>query len=723
MPLNTNIANEFTNSFMRGFSFVDDIRARKERQQKLDARLEEERLDRQRRRDREDVIHARQDLLFDQSQEDRERVENERALGREGDKVALSGSATREDLLPFIHVSQSARDKLASLVGEEQMLRDLETIQSSAAPARQIPTQTGGLSARASQIPGEVGATPINGESLLAPSRGRSGFQSVDLDDLQDPTAPDDLAGQALENLEGAGNRVTSSLRGLSVGAANLVQNFTGGPPAEGGANFAEAIGGNISVPEAYTTQEEFAQINDPAEFEARRKQNDEIVAQIKELGVQGDGQTRLDLLKAGDRKMRAEAQKQEFRVEQRYADFADPEVDSQFRELAAEDPHAAAIQYFNDRATLQSANPAAARAMDQQLQPTLQAAEATLQQTIAAAPAASPERARALRDLRSLQVTQSQIYSDYSPSEAAGINAQGLPIGNAELSGQVADIVTDPNRPRNATPIPGSQVRAAATTTNRMGNTRRATEAQMRAAIRLVDAGLASKEDLMTLTMTGSWPNDSGAAQIKSGKPGDVIYTIDNNGNYRYVTTLPGGKTSRPGSGKGGGTNTNQLSQDNLDQFRRGAMTMFPGDDDGTEEFLTALEGNLLDDSDWIQENFDLTDPIAANRIGRSYAAAVALSKAEDNIFPSWLGDHQPTAREIMRSPELAASLAAEHDIPMTALPEQRFDGINVNNLRQELQIEGKYPAALAQMANDPNVTDEELILTVARYDALRGE
>ena len=716
MAVNSNTAFNFANSFMRGFSFVDDINSRKRKEKMLADRLEEEAKDRAAAREDRRVRRERETTIFNQNQEDRERIQNERELGREGDRVALRGNATQEELAPFINFSQAARDKYAALVGEDQLLRDLETVRSTSAR----PTQTGGLSAQvASGNPGEVepGQTA---ESLLAPSRGRDAFQSVDLDDLQDPDAPRGLGGQILENLEGAGNRVTGTLRGLSVGAANAVNQALGDSPVESGADFGSALGGNISVPGEYTTEEEFTQINDPAEFEAARRRNDDIIADIKRRGDTGEENlSRLDLLRNGDREMRAEARQEEFRTEQRYVDYSDPDQNSQFRSLAAEDPHAASIQYFSDRATLQSANPQLAAAMDQQLQPVLQAAEVQLQDTIAGSPQATPDRARAVRDLRNLQATQGQIYSDYSPSQAAGIRDTGLPIGNAELAGNVADLAVDPNRPRPSVPMPGAQVRAAATTTSRMSGNRRATEAQLRAAIRLVDAGLATRADLLTLNMTGSWPDSSGAAQIKSGKPGDVIYTIDQNGNYNYVTTLPGG--SGRGAGGRDGVGTNPLTQENLDQFRRGVRTMFPGDEDGTLEFQQAMEGQLLDDADWIQENFDLTDPIAANRIGRTYAAALKMQHAEDNFLPSWLGDFQPTARDILRSPALAAQLSVEHDIPFQLPPDQRYDGVDINNLRQELQIEGKYHPALQNAAE--NMSDEEFLFTVARYDFLTSQ
>ena len=56
MPINTHTANQFTTSFMRGFSFIDQINQRNMAQDKLDIRLEEERADRAFRRGRLEAV-------------------------------------------------------------------------------------------------------------------------------------------------------------------------------------------------------------------------------------------------------------------------------------------------------------------------------------------------------------------------------------------------------------------------------------------------------------------------------------------------------------------------------------------------------------------------------------------------------------------------------------------------------------------------------------------
>jgi len=728
----------FLNSFMRGFSFVDDINQRKAAQKKLDARLEEERADRQFRRDRLDQIDTERAEDRQIAAEDRTRVQNERELGREGDRLALDPQALtdptkRARLMETANFSANAFNTLAKEMGRDQVREALKAIPSQ-------NTQTGGLNSAVTGNgdPGGIDTPITEKDSLLGESQGRDSFQSVDLDEISqfDTQAPgggflSQLAGDTAENFEGAGDRITGAFRGLSTGAANLVQSARGEAPVDTGASFGDAVGGNINVSRDFTSEEEFASINDPAEFEQARLRNDEIIKGIHERGVASLNEfpgdiSRLDSLKAGNRADRAEAQRQEFIVEEKYSSFSDPTKENTSRSLAAEDPQAGVIDYANDRATLQSANPGLRAQMDMQMQPAFQAAEGLAIQTIQESVAGTPEHAKASRDLRSLRVTQAQVYDDYSISEQTGIDDRGFPIGNSTLSNQVNLAIADPDRPRPMAPANPQQIQMAVTLTGRMEGNRRATDAQLNAAILLKDYGLASAEDIMTLNMTGKWPSTAPAVTYKAYKPGDVVMAQGADGSLQYVTTIPGkpGGRSNSRTGKPGDA-SNQLNQASISQFQAGFETRFPAGTRGNDEAIAAANGTMLDGADWIQEQFDLTDPIAANRIGRQYAGAVQLAAAEDsgwvpNILERWLGD-LPTAQEIMTSPSLAAQMSVDHGIPMRFVPQPRMEGVDVNNMRQELLIPNKYPNALSNAAE--TMDDEQFVFSVLRYDHLREQ
>jgi hypothetical protein len=733
----SNSANRFMSSFQQGFSFVDDINSRRRQEAKLDEELA-------RRRMLDEARESRAQKTFDLQIEETNRVRGERAMGQAGDQAALDLSVNIDDVIHLAPFSEQLRSRIVKERGEAELLKALQSVRDN----QPQPSQTGGVSAGG--LSGQVGNVAANanaaadanvvGQSQLGASQGRDSLTSVDLDELSDfdPAAPQGsflqrILGEARENREGAINRVTGGLRGLSVAAANTVNRGANAvfgtdlPPVQSGASFGTEMGGNILVPEAFTTEQEFAEIQDPTEFEARRKRNTQIIEDLK--ASEGDPEaSRLDQLRTGSREAQAEARRQEFVVTQRYEGFSDPTIDNKFRELAAEDPQAAVTQYFKDRATLKSASPSAVKTMDMHMQPVIKATNQQYSEQLNAAVVGTREHALATRQLRNLQATQAQIVQEYSPSEASGIDSRGIPIGNSQLTQNLMLAVNDPNRPRPVAPAPGRELATAGTITARMGGSRRATDTQIKNAIKLKDAGMASAEDVMTLTMTGRWPDKSPAAQLKAYKPGDVVYSQGPDGSVRYAFTVPGGKTgttNRNGTGEG---QYNLLTQEMLSNFVAGAQTVFPEGQRGSEEMINDMVGVFMDDSDWIQENYDLRDPIAANRIGRAYSQAVTLSAEEDsfwipNFIERWVGE-APSAQEIMRSPDMAARLAVEHEIPMPLLPEQRFAGIDINNMREELSIPGKYPAVLAQAANpESGITDEQLIEIVRRYDALTSQ
>ncbi len=718
--------NAFISSFMQGFSFVDSINERNRRNRLLEEDLERRRTLEDARESRAVAAEGRAQEIHDLNLAEHERVANERALGREADTAAFDETIPLDEVSHLLPYSSALQDRFMRERGETELIDALAWAQDQGRQAG-VQTQTGGADPGVAST--DPGASIVEaGQSLLSPSRGRDSLQSVDIDELNQFDT--EFEGGILEGADQFSRRITGGARGLSTAAANLVNEAIGEPPVESGASFAAEVGGNLMVPEDFTTEAEFAQITDPSEFEMARRRNEEIINQIRERGPDPDA-SRLDRLQSGTREMQAEARRAEFQVRDRYQGVTDPAEDSRFRQMMVDDPVAASTQYFNDRETLISAEPGTAAAMDIAMQPVIARADAEYQETLQSTVAGTQEHTNAQRNIRNLRATQAQIYQDFDPAAQAGINEQGLPVGNAELTRDFNNLLTSPDRPRPFEPMASGQARASNAVVSRISpDTRRLTPTHLRHLTRLVDAGWMSHEDAMTYAMTGQPP--AAGVEYKAYRPGDVIMAQGSDGSIRYVTTVPGGPTGR-GSGtrnRGDGSGqTNQLTQAHIEHFGQGFRTVYPEGSRGNDEAYNDMLSMFIDDADWLQENFDLSDPVAGQRIGRLYANAVVISQAEDswvpNFIESWAGE-APSAREVLRSPEMAARLAGEHDVPMPLVPQQRFEGVNVNNLRQELLQPGKYPEALRTAALTPQeggMTDEQLVMTVARYDYLRSQ
>ena len=111
--------NAFTNSFMQGFSFVDQIRRNKKADQRLDARLREEKQDRILQRKRLALSDRRNDTLFDQSQADRSDRLADQTLADEGDAfIQQNPTATPAQLARFGNNSPLVNEHLARLSQE-----------------------------------------------------------------------------------------------------------------------------------------------------------------------------------------------------------------------------------------------------------------------------------------------------------------------------------------------------------------------------------------------------------------------------------------------------------------------------------------------------------------------------------------------------------------------------------------------------------------------------
>lgn len=724
-------ASRFASSFIQGFSFVDQINQRNRAQAKLDERLKAEQEDRAFRRKRLEQIDTERTEDRQRAADLFERAENQEKLAGDAETELLKGpNADRNILLAGARFSTRTFDFLLKEMSREELVQAIQDSE-----GELPPTQTSGLNdAVTAGEPGAPAAPGTAAGSLLSPSRGRSSLQSVSVDTLSEfdegaPggffSSPGAAGTRTVEQIEGALDAVGGASVGLAQGAANVARRASNavfgtdfGPLA---GDRASDISTSISISaEEFSDPSELAVLgDDPAAFEEARLRSIQAVTDLRETGAAAaaaagvEKVSRLDELREGSRAERQAARDAEFIVTQRYESYFDGTQENAFRSLVAEDPVAGVVVYANDRATLQSASPNLATDIDAAMTLPFKAAEQEAILTIQSNAQGSPERAKASRDLQSYRITQKQMYEDYSPFKAAGIDDRGLPIGNGKLVGQLQQAIEDPNRPKNAEPFPQEQMRAALTVTDRIKNTRRATDKQVKAALIVMEGGLASGQDVLSLAMTGSWPSTAPAANFHQFKPGIPVFVENGDGNLKHVFTPPGAEKPKP-------ILPNFFSQDNLEQFRAGIATRFPPGREGNDDLTSALEGILLINLDGIQEALDMTDPLAPNRLGQVYAAAVAIADAEDIPgIPWWLGDTEPSFAKLLSSPKFLAELALEHGIPLALNVEAvRNEDVRINNLRQALQVPGAFEPPLRRAAEQ--LSDDLLIKSLARLDAL---
>lgn len=166
MPLNTNTANRFTNSFMEGFSFIDSINQRNLAQDKLDKRLEAENADRAFRRGRledADAIAA----------EDRATRLDDRARARKAQALLADPNTSNEELQAFADIPAVA-NRINENITFDQDRADSELIVGQNAqqgvPSVTQPQGNGGLSDQvtAAQLPPDEFAAPGGQETATA---------------------------------------------------------------------------------------------------------------------------------------------------------------------------------------------------------------------------------------------------------------------------------------------------------------------------------------------------------------------------------------------------------------------------------------------------------------------------------------------------------------------------------------------------------------------------
>lgn len=664
-------SNDFLQSFEQGFSFVDNINRQKRDEARLDERLKQEQAQREYNRDMARRADARAQAQADRQAETFRT--NKDALEREKTARTLVASNASDDELRKYADTPAGYAELARRRGENEAVAAAKELNGLVASQQPTTPPPGGLADQAAGL-----TAP---ESQLAPSRGTDSLQSVqqgqiDQFDQQSSDLPPSV-GQAVR---------TISPYGGAPGLAGAIKNLL-----TGGASQAQ----NVTVPEDYTTPQEFAKMSDPKQIEQARQRNFEVTQALRNKAEDPKANVAAQRVKGGD-KYTAEAQQAEQAMVARYSSFLDPKQESSLRALTQDSPDVAATTYFRDRATLNAASPDLRAAMDKQMIPVIRDYEQQLVQQIKSTEPNSPGRTRQVQRLYNVQATVAQMYADYSPNKEAGIDARGVPAGNADLVGRVTDSMDSPDRVRPAAPQPTSQLNASMTTVGRIGSgTKRLNDRQIRAIVRLKDAGMLSSADVQSLLMTGTLPGT--AAKIVQVDPTKDVWVQQGN-------TI---KLARAGSAKGK-VQLNELDKPAIDNMTIGFDSVFPGAD---EKYKSAMVKGVLSDLDGWKKSFDFSNQESMIKLGEVLGNYMTLVSKETDRLDDWINwrpstwfDEPPTLKKLLDDPDFAATLAGRYDIVLNNMPEQRPQGnipqgFDVDQARS-LMASGRYGGDAQQVA-----------------------
>lgn len=643
-------ANAFTQNFMQGFGFVDNaFRARRD-ERRLEERLAEERTERQfrrrmateRNRRAEEQLGFQRDVA-ERAEETHDRAMRERDLQLEGERLVAELGAenlTDEQLAQYAGLSPSVAAEVQRRGRQDRITGALSDI----APLRQ------GLSAGMSELPSSsvdetVDPEAIGGESQFAGSRGAGGLQAVS----------------------------EAELAAIDPGAVPERRNILGQPKAPSEER-------NIMVPEEIVTPTELESINDPEARQAARARNQEIVDGLTQVSkrpkhnlISGESvMSTISLEEATERNLEL-ARQAEAQVASRYESFLSSD-ESTLETLAAEDPGAAAVTYFQDRATLMDAKGADFVAqVDRRMKPVLDNYANQIRGEMNAVEPGSREFRQHQQRLANVITSRNEIASQQpSVSQQAGVRG-GLPVGNASLVSSVTDVVTDPNRPGHVpNTLPRSRINAAMTTAGRITpNTRRLTDRQISALVTLYDEGMIDQQSFQSVITTGAFPPGKDPNSIKSlTKSGGSLWGLTEGGGV--VLVAADGDLSRDDVGS---APDKEMTTAKIDTILSGARMANPN---LTPEAEAAIGQIAVQHADYIRANFALTSEEQRLRLGQILVQSYNLAKLNrENNYNKWFRfgpsddpENAPTGREMFLNPAMRAELAKQFDVPLITLP-----------------------------------------------------
>lgn len=556
--LNTYSANAFADNFMKGFSFVDEIKKSRRSEARLEELLAQQKEEREFQRGR--TLEA-----DEQVREDREATAQalERKLAKEGsrragDAAAMDPDSSEELLSRYVSDSPLAAAELARRQQTERYVDAYET-------SRTIPTAgqqpaaggladqvTGGAAGGGAATGGPVrpspqtlqniadgGATftpqpaaPVTSapgtEGTFGPNIGIGSIQEISREDVkasskryQDESVPERIA----TNIGGAVSRVGGALgQGLEAIGSKTI----GARPDAATTEWTSSIAGKTFVSDEFVSLEEFKEDfpdASPQEIEIIMARNNELLEDMERKAANSGAfgrpmMTDFGAIQAGGQVVRQAAERQEAAAVRNWRDFAG-NPNSKMAELGLANPSAAAGQYLNDRATLvasEQMTPEEVAQIDRRMVPVMDAHIENIELKLSDAPLNSPAHRKLLRTRDNLRQSRNTIAREAPPiteQTDPPINAQGVRVGDAQRTGAVIDTIYDPNRP-TYDELSYSQINSAAAVAGRISpNTQRLNRNQVEALATLAEAGYISKPTMQSVMNTGYWPAGKNPATI----------------------------------------------------------------------------------------------------------------------------------------------------------------------------------------------------------------
>lgn len=377
----------FADGFIRGYSFVDDIKRKNRQEKRLEEQLAEQTrlrnaredravaaerrvgelhrlalqdrlreirrqneadsrqaLEDQRRREREDITTEDYQEDRDYELEQRQLQQQQRQMKLEGTALFNKGTATDEELAPYYlyvpeiqqHFQRKRRNAELSeaLQGridmyEKQRQQDERAAAEAASEAAQQPGSIDGEATQQTDLVDPYGQVGIDG-TYLQGSQGTGGLNSMDMStqvDVFDPSLAQNEPGfmQKLANRATATPQAAAGALYRATGLDLPVPGLYGTPASSPyvQGRSVRETGENLYLPEGYMSPAQIGELP-AAQQAAATQKNIEILEEVKARGFEAGATTPYAALLKGSQAGLAAAREQERLVEERYSGFID---------------------------------------------------------------------------------------------------------------------------------------------------------------------------------------------------------------------------------------------------------------------------------------------------------------------------------------------------------------------------------------------------------------
>ena len=671
MP-NYRAGQAFADSFMRGFSFVDQIHARRRQEKRLDEQLEEQK--RQREFDR--TMRAQENARAASREQDRRTAEQDRrdrqaALDESNAAIASRGfdDLTDEEIAKWATVNPRIQ---AEIDKDEAMRERIEAYRTAQGIAQAGLTES--VTGTSSEGNPGVEMADAASESAINLFEPAVSLQEATLAEVRQASPEGDVIPEPV-------GPTTSNRFGGALGL-----------PTSKPRQQAESDQLTVQLPgDRYYSPEEIDKIEDPVEKQAALESTDQVIAEARnkarsprESQLRPPGQ-----FQEGAGVLADQVNEQITTTVAEYDAFVNNPRDSSFFKLAASEPAAASQQYFQTRNTVYAQNPKLAAQVDAQMVPVLNRYEEQLRGEAANYPAGSTEARRYQQSLANVQKSRATIAKTQpSPVTVADIRG-GLKLGDTQRVQSVQSVANDPSRPRVPYGTRSSgETRAAATVAGRVRpGQNRLSDKQIEALILLQDEGRIDSATAQTVMMTGMWPPGKDPSAIKSiTTVNGWAVAMTEGGGWYMVPELSNPTPRKETSSQSDADRNRTFTTDKLDKIMEGAKTYSP---ELAPEYEQALRGFILDYAPRLRQSHYLDSEENLMLLGRMLMSAQEAShiSKNDGIIFGWGGEKDREPEELFFNQEMRLEYVKEYDMRPVVVPERLMQqGLNAEAIRSEL-------------------------------------